>query len=80
MLCKPDRGNWGTGKVMGRVPGCPEVQVGAQKHLWRDPGSRERCLEGSGLTERLTEFPEVLEGLGRAPGCKRRQKENFRVQ
>lgn len=37
-------------------------------------------MEGSGLTERLIEFPEVLEGLGRAPGCKRRQKENFRVQ
>lgn len=80
MLCKPDRGNWGTGKVTRRVPGCPEVQVGAQKHPWRAPRSRQRCLEGSGLAERLVEFPEVLEGPGRAPGCKGRQKENFGVQ
>lgn len=50
MFCKPERGNWGTGKVTKRVP---EVQVGTEKRPWRDPGSRERCLEGFGLTERL---------------------------
>lgn len=37
-------------------------------------------MEGSGLAERLIEFPEVLEGLGRAPGCKGRQKGNFGIQ
>lgn len=37
-------------------------------------------MEGSGLTERLVEFPEVLEGSGRPLGCKGRQKENFGVQ
>lgn len=72
--------DWGTGKVTRRVPGCPEVQVGAQKHLWRAPGSRKGCLENSGLTEIFQEFPEVLQGPGRAPGCKGRQKENLGVQ
>lgn len=80
MLCKLDGGNWSIGKVTRRVPGCPEEQVGAQKHPWRAPGSRERCSEGSGPSERLVEFPEVLEDPGRAPGCKERQKENFGVQ
>lgn len=72
--------DWGTGKVTRRVPGCPEVQVGAQKHLWRAPGSRKGCLESSGLTEIFQEFPEVLQGPGRALGCKGRQKENLGVQ
>lgn len=36
-------------------------------------------MEGSGLTKRLVEFPEVLEGSGRALGCKGRQKD-FGVQ
>lgn len=59
---------------------CPEVQVGAQKHLWRAPGNREGFLEGSGLTERLLEFSEVLQGPERALGCKGRQKKSFGVQ
>lgn len=37
-------------------------------------------MGGSGLTERLLVFPEVLQGPGRAPGYKGRQKENFGVQ
>lgn len=53
---------------------------GFQKSPWRALGSRERHLEGSGPTERLVEISGVLEGSGKAPGCKGKQKESFGVQ
>lgn len=69
MLCKPDRGNWGTGKVTRRVPGCPEVQVGAQKCPWRDQGAGRGAWRALGsLTD--SESPEVLEGPGKALGAR----------
>lgn len=62
-------------------PGVPRITGGGfQKSQWIALVSRERHLEGSGPTERLLEISGVLEGSGRALGCKGKQKKSFGVQ